>query len=310
MNSCIVGIDVGGTSAKAAALGNDGNTGPIESVPTGADRQPEELLDQLAWLARKVSAGREITAVGLGSPGLLDLERGVCVFSGNLNWREVAVGPGLSRRLQAPVYIDNDVNVAALGEYSRGQAKGCRDFIYITVGTGIGAGIFCAGRLLRGPRWVAGEVGHMVLSPDGPECTCGSRGCLEALASASAIAREGRAAAQAHPDSKLAGREIDAALVARLAREGDPSAANVWQGAMAWLGIGVANLVNIFNPQLVVIGGGVSLAGEQMLQPVQKKVTQLAMPVQRETVRLALSALGDKAGVWGALELAREQGGC
>lgn len=304
MNSCIVGIDVGGTSAKAAAMGDDGRTESIESVPTGADREPDELLDQLAGLARKVATGRKISALGLGVPGLLDLERGVCVFSGNLNWREVAVGPGLSRRLGAPVHIDNDVNVAALGEFSRGGAKGCRDFIYITVGTGIGAGLYCDGRLLRGPRWVAGEVGHMVMDPEGPDCTCGSRGCLEALASATAIAREGRAAALAHPESKLAGREIDAALVAKLAREGDCQARQVWQQAMAWLGIGVANLVNIFNPQLVIIGGGVSLAGEDLLRPVEDKIKELAMPVQREFVRLVRSTLGDKAGVWGALELA------
>ncbi|MTI96525.1 MAG: ROK family protein [Firmicutes bacterium] len=312
MSNAIVGIDLGGTNAQGAALVN-GKLSESKAIPTRARQGPEAIMDDLADLAHELAAGAPLAAVGLGVPGLLDLERGVCVFSGNLNWREFPIVEKLEQRLGASVFIDNDVRVAALGELSQGKAQGCRDFIYLTVGTGIGSGIFIDGRLLRGPRWSAGEVGHMVLNPHGPDCTCGSRGCLEALAAAPAIARDGRKAAARYPESLLnemsAGdpNRIDAALVSRATDAGDAIARQVFAEAMDWLGIGIANLVNIFNPELVVIGGGVSLAGEKLLTPVGAKIEQYSMPVQKQNVRLELSALADKAGVYGALELATRQ---
>ena len=304
MGKCIVGIDLGGTKAAAAAVELDSTPYPqtVETIPTGNDQPPEQLLAQLADLAKQVAQGREIAAVGLGAPGLLDLEQGTCVFSGNLGWREVPVARELSCLLSAPVFMDNDVRVAALGELKQGAARGQSDFIYLTVGTGIGSGIFIQGRLLRGPRYAAGEVGHMVLKPDGPACTCGSRGCLEALASATAMAREAKTAAEKSPGCLPP--DLDARAIAALAAS-NLAAKQIWDEAMGWLGIGVANLVNIFNPALVVIGGGVSLAGDMLLTPVREKVQQLAMPVQRKHVTITLSALGDKAGVAGALELAK-----
>lgn len=309
METVLVGIDLGGTNAQGAAA-LDGKIIRQEKIPTRSQLDAEAVLDDLARLALELAGGRKIAALGLGVPGLLDLERGLCVFSGNLGWDNVPVKAKLEEKTGAPVFMDNDVRVAAAGELARGLAQGCKDFIYLTVGTGIGSGIFIDGHLLRGPRWSAGEVGHMVLDPQGPDCTCGSKGCLEALASATAIAREGRAAAAANPDSILNTlaadpRDIDAALVFEAAAAGDAVAARVVETAMTWLGIGVANLVNIFNPRLVVIGGGVSLAGERLLAPVRTQVERYSMPVQRETVSIRTSALGDAAGVAGALELAR-----
>lgn len=310
MQSVTIGIDLGGTNAQGAAAAPDGTIIRRDKIATRAALGAETVLEDLAGLILSLANGQAITAVGLGVPGLLDLEQGICLFSGNLQWTDVPIAAELSGRVDAPVFIDNDVRVAALGEYSKGKAQNCQDFIYITVGTGIGSGIFIDGGLLRGPRWSAGEVGHMVLSPQGPACTCGSRGCLEALASATAIAREGRIAAVANSGSllnKLAPNpeDIDAALVFHAAQEGDAAAAEVVDSTMNWLGIGVANLVNIFNPQLVVIGGGVSLAGEKLLKPVRAQVARYAMPVQRENVQIETSALGDGAGVAGALELVR-----
>lgn len=310
MQSILVGIDLGGTNAQGAAAASDGTILKRGKIPTRSAQGAHTVIADLADMVRDLADGQPVCAIGLGVPGLLDLENGVCLFSGNLNWERVPIAAKLTELTGAPVYIDNDVRVAALGELAQGQARGFKDFIYITVGTGVGSGIFIDGRLLRGPRWSAGEVGHMVLDPQGPACTCGSRGCLEALASATAIAREGRAAAAKHPDSilnKLAVRteDMDAALVFKAANLGDPAAAQVVDAAMAWLGIGVANLVNIFNPELVVIGGGVSLAGDKLLIPVRNQVQRLAMPVQRETVRIVTSALADSAGVDGALELVR-----
>jgi glucokinase len=312
MDKILVGIDLGGTNAQGASAAPDGTILRKGKIPTRSALGADTVIDDLADLILELTGGQPLEAVGLGVPGLLDLDQGLCVFSGNLKWRNVQIVSQLSGKVGAPVFIDNDVRVAALGEFSRGEAQNCKDFIYITVGTGIGSGIFIDGRLLRGPRWSAGEVGHMVLSPQGPDCTCGSRGCLEALASATAIARNGRAAATANPQSLLNrlvpdSVDIDAALIFKAADLGDQAAVQVVSEAMDWLGLGVANLVNIFNPELVVIGGGVSLAGEKLLSPVRNQVARLAMPVQREMVRLRTSALGDIAGVEGALHLARHQ---
>lgn len=310
MEKLLVGIDLGGTNTQGAAA-QGGKIIRQGKIPTRAAQGPDTVMADLAALARDLAGGQEITGLGLGVPGLLDLEKGVCTLSGNLRWENIPITQTLSKVLGIPVYMDNDVRVAALGELSLGKAKGCKDFIYLAVGTGIGAGIFIDGHLLRGPRWSAGEVGHMVLDPLGPDCTCGSRGCLEALASATAIAREGRAAAALNPASLLntlanSPEEIDAAMVFKAASTGDEAATQVVDTAMAWLGIGVANLVNIFNPRLVVIGGGVSLAGEQLLAPVQTQVQRYSMPIQRQTVQVTTSALDDAAGVAGALELVRQ----
>jgi glucokinase len=314
MEAILIGIDLGGTSIQGAASRPDGTILNRARIPTRSALGPETVLDDLVQLVKKLAGKCPLRAVGLGVPGLLDLEQGICLFSGNLGWENVPVVAKLSAAIGAPVFLDNDVRVAALGELAQGEARGCSNFIYLAVGTGIGSGIFIAGQLLRGPHWSAGEVGHMVLDPLGPDCNCGSRGCLEALASATAIAREGRAAAAADADSLLrqlakTPDAIDAALVFEAAACGDQGAAQVVNTAMTWLGIGVANLVNIFNPELVVIGGGVSLAGEKLLAPVGAQISRFAMPVQKKTVRLATSALGDRAGVAGALELARQNKG-
>ena len=311
MAKLLVGIDLGGTNAQGA-VARGGEVLQRGKIPTRAAQGADSVLEDLAGLARELAQGQRIAGLGLGVPGLLDLEKGICIASGNLRWENVPVVEILTKKLDTPVFLDNDVRVAALGELALGKAKGCKDFIYLTVGTGIGSGIFIDGRLLRGPRWSAGEVGHMVLDPQGPNCACGSRGCLEALASATAIAREGRAAAKANPESLLntlaaSPEDINAALVFKAAARRDKAASQVVDTAMAWLGLGVANLVNIFNPELVVIGGGVSLAGEQLLAPVQAQVDRYCMKVQKETVTVATSALGDSAGVDGALELARQR---
>jgi len=305
MQTALIGIDIGGTNIQGVAV-VDGKISARGKIATRARQGAATVIADLVELVHKLAAGKKIQAVGLGIPGLLDAERGICISSCNLGWQEVHISRELSRKIDAPVVIDNDARVAALGEWSQGQAQNCRDFICLTIGTGIGAGIVNDGHLLRGARWSAGEAGHMILDPHGPECACGNKGCLEALASGTAIARQGRAAAAANPSSLLAkSNDIDAAVVFAAAQAGDRAAAQVVATAMTWLGLGVANLVNLFNPRLVVIGGGVSLAGEQVVAPVRAQVHRYAMKVQRETVTITTSSLRDAAGVYGALELAR-----
>lgn len=303
-----VGIDLGGTNIQGAAARGQ-TILSRRKIPTRVKLGPTTVLADLAALARDLAADQGLAALGIGIPGLLDLERGVCLAADNLGWRDVPVAAVLTEQLQAPVFIENDARVAALGELATGKAKGRSNFIYITVGTGIGAGIFVEGRMLRGARWAAGEVGHMQMDPTGAVCACGGRGCLEALAAAPAIQRKGRAVAAANPASllnSLPEGEIDAAVVFKFAADGDRWAQQIVDETMGWLGIAVANLVNIFNPELVVIGGGVSLAGEQLLAPVQAQIARHCMRVQKETVSLVTSGLDDSAGVAGALELVRQ----
>lgn len=309
MQTVLIGIDMGGTNIQgAAAIG--GTIISKDKIATRSWQGPDIVIKDLAKFVLELATGKKIQAVGLGIPGLLDVDRGICLSSCNLGWQNVHISRELSREIGAPVLIDNDARLAALGEWSQGQAQNCRDFIYLTIGTGIGSGIVTNGQLLRGANWSAGEVGHMVLDPQGPACACGNQGCLEALASGTAIAGEGRAAAAANPTSLLAKNldAIDAASVFAAAKAGDIAATKVIDTAMAWLGLGVANLVNIFNPSLVIIGGGVSLAGEQLLAPIRAQVDSHAMIVQRDTVTIITSGLGDTAGVFGALELAGAQG--
>jgi glucokinase len=306
MQTVLIGIDLGGTNIQGAAAVNDTIISK-DKLATHSQQGPGTVIKDIAKLVLELAAGKKIQAVGLGLPGLLDVDKGICISSCNLGWHNVHISRELSREIGAPVLIDNDARLAALGEWSRGQAKDCKDFIYLTIGTGVGSGIVINDHLLRGPSWSAGEVGHMILNPQGPECACGNKGCLEALASGTAIAREGRAAAAANPTSLLANNldAIDAASVFAAAGAGDIAATKVIDTAMAWLGLGVANLVNIFNPRLVVIGGGVSLAGEELLAPVRTQVNRYGMKMQRETVTITTSRLGDTAGMVGALELAR-----
>lgn len=308
MQTVLIGIDLGGTNIQGAAAVNDTIISKSK-IATRSQQGPDTVIKDIAKLVLELAAGNTIQTVGLGIPGLLDVDRGICLSSCNLGWQDVHISRKLSEQINAPVFIDNDGRVAALGEWSQGQAQAqdCKDFICLTIGTGIGSGIVTNGQLVRGANWSAGEVGHMVLDPQGPACACGNKGCLEALASGTAIAREGRAAAAANPTSLLAKNldAIDAASVFAAAGAGDIAATKVIDTAMAWLGLGVANLVNIFNPRLVVIGGGVSLVGEELLAPVRAQVNRYGMKVQREHVTITTSRLGDTAGMVGALELAR-----
>ena len=307
---CYVGIDLGGMSAKGMSICAD-NFGEVCRIPTVTDATPREMFDSLAYLAREAAAGIPIAALGVAMPGLVNPARGTNVFSGNLAWSDISVKNELEGRLNVPVQIDNDANVAALGELNYGAAQNARDFIYLAIGTGIGGGIYINGNPLTGAHHAAGEIGHMVLDPQGPACSCGSRGCLEALASGWAILRNTKQALEKEPQSLLLElinhdlTRLDVKAIAQAVAQGDRTATAIIDTALTWLGIGVSNVVNIFNPSLVVLGGGVSLMGDRMLTAVQEAVQQWAMPVQRDSVRIVLSQLGDLAGVYGAVILAQ-----
>jgi glucokinase len=254
---------------------------------------------------------RAVRGLGVGAPGPMNPDAGVVFEPPNLpGWHDVPLGDMLTRRLGVPAHIENDANAAALGERWAGAGAGIDDLIYITVSTGVGAGLILRGRLYHGVSGTAGEVGHMVIDPSGPPCPCGRRGCLEAISSGPSIAREARAAVLAGRQTSLAGMDseaIDAKTIADAARDGDAVAREIYARAAGALGAGVTNLVNLLNPAMVVIGGGVAEAGELIFAPVRRIVKQEAFERPAAAVEIVPAALGTDAGVVGAAAVARER---
>ncbi|HHV55534.1 MAG TPA: ROK family protein [Firmicutes bacterium] len=252
-------------------------------------------------------------AIGLAAPGPMDTERGVALAASNLGWYDLPVGPVLEERFGCPVYLENDANAAALGEWLFGAGRGAVNLIYVTISTGIGSGLVIGGRLYRGKHFNAGEVGHMVLLADGPLCTCGQRGCWEALASGTAIARDARQIATAFPEGELYRRcggdvtKIDVPLVAEVARAGDKLAREVLDQAIRYLGIGFSNLINMFDPDVVVVGGGVSNLGEALFGPLGEYVARHTERRVKEPARIVRAALGENSGILGAAAVAWQE---
>ncbi len=309
-----VGVDVGGTKIAAGVVDAEGTIGARDQVPTVAD-DPERILADIVDAARKLLEGAHgVAAVGVGAAGLINVSSGVILGAPNLAYRDVPVGKTLESELGVPAIIDNDANVAALAEAVYGAGRGAGDQIMVTVGTGIGGGIIIGGRIYRGHYGVGAELGHMVIDPDGPMCGCGNRGCWEAVASGNAIGRlarqrvEGGAGAGvlAAAGGRIEG--ISGELVGEAAVDGDPFARDVVQEIGRLLGIGLANIVNIFDPEVIVVGGGAAAGtGELLLGPARDTMTAHILGMAwRRPVRVVPAALGNDAGIVGAAVLARE----
>jgi len=259
----------------------------------------------------RISAGGEIAAVGFGIPCLMDQRSGRGVIAVNLPLANVPFGDIMAERLGLPVFVDNDANMAALAEHRAGAARGTSEAVIMTIGTGIGGGLILRGELYRGGIGAAGELGHVVIDKDGPPCqgNCPNHGCVESLASGTALAREALRVAQELPDSGLgqaraAGRELAGPLVTELAHDGDEAAIGVLRTIGSNLGVAISSLVNIFNPEVVVIGGGVIAAGELLLQPAREEVAARALPPSKDEVRIVAAQFGVEAGMVGAAALA------
>lgn len=315
MTDYFIGIDLGGTKISAALLDEQARILARDYRPTLATEGREAVMARLEEAARAVMANlhppEQVTAIGIGAPGPLDTRAGVLTAPPNLpGWRNVPLKAILEGRLGIPAYLENDANAAALAEYHFGAGRGTRNMIYVTVSTGIGGGLILNGALYGGSDGAAGEVGHVTILPNGPLCGCGNRGHLEALSSGTAIAREGRELLQKGVPSliaKLTGGDLNAVsakIVAQAAERGDSEAQRIIAQAMEYLGIGMANLANIFNPDAIVIGGGLTKMGERLFAPVRQAVRRLAFPVVAETVQIVPAALGDDVGVIGAAVVA------
>jgi glucokinase len=311
-----LGIDLGGTKIITAVVDGEGRIIARDYQETEAQGGPAAVVGQITEAATNViaesgvnSAG--ITGVGVAAPGPIDAESGVVTAPPNLpGWKDVPLKQLIQDQLGLPTALENDANAAALAEHRFGAGQGTKHMIYVTASTGIGGGFILDGELYAGATGAAGEIGHMTIIPHGPLCGCGNQGCLEALASGRAIAREARERVRQGAPGLIADladgdlERISAKLVAEAADQGDTEAANILDEAMTYLGIGMANLVNLFNPELIVIGGGLTKMGERLFGPVRSIIDQRAFPASAQAVRVAPAELGDDAGVLGAAAVA------
>jgi glucokinase len=309
--SPVLAVDVGGTTIKAAVIAGD-RTVAAEQRPTPRGAAAVDAIADLG--AELVAAVPGVEAAGVALPGIVDRRRGVGVLSANIGWRDAPVAEPLAHRWGIPVRIDHDVTIAGVAEWRHGAGRGVDDFVYVSLGTGISATLICAGRLVRGGIGQAGEVGHVVVRPDGPACGCGARGCLEAVASAAAIRREydarsgasvagaaevvHRAAGTAPPVAAAAEQTADPPAAA------DPTAAAVLADAIAALADGLAGVVQLLAPARIALGGGLALAGEAvLLDPLRTGLADRCRVVPAPEVVAA--RFGTRAGVVGAAMLAR-----
>lgn len=307
-----IGIDLGGTKIGTGVVNQAGQVKSQDYRPTevlkGRDAVIERMIDAAHLVMAKAGlATEDISGVGIGAPGPMDIPAGMLTEPPNLpGWRDVPLRQIIANALNVPTFLENDANAAGIGEYLYGAGRGTQHMVYVTVSTGIGGGLILNGKIYHGVTGGAGEIGHMTILPNGPHCGCGNRGCLESLASGTAIAREGQdlvnrglptrlvEVARDHPYGITAKDVVDAMYL------GDPYAAEIITQAMQYLGIGMANLVNLFNPQLIVIGGGLSNLTNAMLVPVRRGIILHAFPSAAAQVQVKLAELGDQVGIVGA----------
>lgn len=295
-----IGIDLGGTKILTALADNKGRIVSSVKMETqaalGVDRVVRNITESVeVALTRAGIPMAKVAAVGIGAPGPIS-DNSVIVSPPNLpGWKRVDLKKMLEKALHKPVFVENDANAAALAEYRFGSGKGAKDFIFITVSTGIGGGIILNGELYRGAIGTAGEIGHMVIDPKGPRCGCGNKGCLEALAAGPAIAR-------------MAGKK-DALQAEMAARKGDKRAMKAINDAGMYIGIGIANLNNLLNPDIVAVGGGISNMKELIFRPIRRWAYDCSMTEPARSLKIVPAKLKTEAGVMGAIAIAIE-GAC
>jgi glucokinase len=305
----VIGVDLGGTQLRAVLIDREGHIQRLERTATAAGSGPDVVIGQIVDLIATVGAGitrEQIIGVGLGTPGPLDPFNGIVRNAPNLaGWIEVPLKAELIARTGLPVVVGNDANAAALGEWRFGVGHGTQNFVYITISTGIGGGVIAEGQLLLGRHGMAGEVGHMTIQMDGPRCGCGNYGCWESLASGTALARIAAEAVRHEPSliATLAGGEpIRGRHIAAAAEQGDPLALRLMQREGELIGAGIVNILHLYSPERIALGGGVILSWPLLEPHVCRVVAERAMPPYRD-VPIAVASLGSDVGVIGAAAL-------
>jgi len=308
-----IGFDIGGTKLAAGVVDDDGEI--LQLVRRGTpSSDPDQIEDRIAEIVEELRSDHDVSAVGIGAAGFIDVDSAVVLFAPNLAWRDEPLRDEVAKRVGLPVVVENDANAAAWAELRFGAARGVTDLAMVTIGTGIGAGIVIKGELFRGTFGVAAEMGHMQVVPDGRECGCGQRGCWEQYGSGRALVREARDLAAADParaahllglgDGTPAG--ITGPHVTDAAVAGDPAAVEALARVGHWIGIGLSNVAVTLDPGTFVIGGGVCAAGDLLLGPTRKAFeARLPGAAYRPIADLRLAQLGNEAGLVGAADLAR-----
>ncbi|MBP3888610.1 MAG: ROK family glucokinase [Cellulosilyticum sp.] len=308
-----LGVDLGGTTIKVGLVNEEYQIVQSISGPTGRERSFEEVLKDMAMLCKEVMSmegitEKEIHSIGIGSPGIASPNEGVILSSSNLNFDHVNVRREIQKYIQTDVYVENDANCAALGEVICGAAKGEQNVVVVTLGTGVGGGIVANGKINRGSFFGAGEIGHQVIYYDqGLPCGCGRKGCWEQYASATALIRQAKNAVSEHPESKILAlaqdglvENINAKVVFDAAQAGDEVADNVLQGYFKYIACGVTNIINILEPSMIVLGGGMSAQKEYLTNPVTKYVQDEMYGGLSLKTKITAATLGNDAGIIGA----------
>lgn len=307
-----IGIDLGGTKIAAGIVDENGKIIKKDSMPTGRTRKSEEIVNDICMLIRKLLndtnlSESDIYSVGIGSPGSLDREQGVIIANFNLSFKYVAIRDAIQKVISVPVFLENDANCAAIAESVAGVAKGVEYAVLITIGTGIGGGIIINNKLYIGSNGAGAELGHVVIDLNGEACTCGRKGCWEAYSSATALIRQTKAAASKNPLSKILElvdgdlERIDAKTAFDAAKLGDETAINVVDRYIDMLADGLANMVNIFQPDVIAVGGGVSKEGENLLGPLREKMKGRTFFIgDLKSTKIVAAEMGNDAGIVGA----------
>lgn len=312
-----IGVDLGGTGIKVGLVNDKGEILAKGSTPTHKERPYGEVIADIAALCERVvkQAGatmEDVEAIGVGVPGICDPKSGVIPLCTNLGWHNVPFVEEMRSHIDKPVTVDNDATVAGFAESIAGVSAGTASSVFITLGTGVGGGIVIGGRPYSGAHGVGSEIGHMIIRMGGEPCTCGNLGCFERYASATAIIRDARRAVQEHPESRIMARcggnpeKINAKTVIDCAKEGDETAKAVFAGYVQGLAHGIVNLINVLDPEVIVLGGGVSMAGEFLLNAVREAVKPLVFYKGVSYAHIELAELGADAGIIGAALLGKK----
>lgn len=309
-----IGIDVGGTGIQVGIVNEKFQIVAEQSIVTQTDIPFEEQVQHIANCVKQVVSQyklslEEIESVGVGIPGIASAKTGEIINCTNMGWHHVPFRDEFARHISRPIFIENDANVAALAESVAGVSAGTSSSVFITIGTGIGSGIIINNRIWSGSHGIGGELGHVIFDLNGIPCTCGNHGCLERYCSATALIRMGREAAGANPNSGLMKAVngnlslIEAKTVIDCARAGDPLAKSIYRTYIRYLSQAIASVINLIDPEVIVLGGGVSKAGDFLLDPINAEYPQYVVYRDQEIPPVRLAVLGSKAGIIGAAML-------